>query len=141
MAGARKSCELLLAKVSGGPNLRRATSVRLTPVPTAERGSERDDGGGVRVPRVNGVGQLLCPKRYAALIRSLQPNVARDPGDEYQQRLWFLNGEHVPSRGPIVGYLVTPRTAVECYSGKHVCCLQRMCLFLVPWYVVEALHC
>jgi hypothetical protein len=42
----------------------RVTFVRLTPVPTAERGSERDDGGGVRFPRVNSVGQLLGRKRF-----------------------------------------------------------------------------
>jgi hypothetical protein len=60
----------------------RATSVRLTPVATAERGLERGDGGGVRIPRVNIVGQLLLRKRVNCSDPILEPNVARDPGDE-----------------------------------------------------------
>ena len=49
------------ANVLGGMNL--VARHVLTPVPAAERGSERGDGGGVRIPRVNIVGQLLLRKR------------------------------------------------------------------------------
>ena len=55
----------------GGMNLVARTSVRLTPVPTAERGSERGDGGGVRIPRVNIVGSFCCANVSTALTRSL----------------------------------------------------------------------
>jgi hypothetical protein len=68
-----------------GINSWRVTSIRLTPVPTAEHGSER--GGGVRVPRVTGVGSSLGANVLTGLNLTLQPNVARDPGDEQQQRL------------------------------------------------------
>lgn len=68
------------AKVSGGHKLLARHVRPLDPRPNSR--TWLGTGGGVRVPRVTGVGSSLGANVLTGLNLTLQPNVARDPGDE-----------------------------------------------------------